>query len=225
MLVSHCVQAMRAQIPPPGGSDVAKSRGISEELSGSVTGDAATLAAVYSTYTDVVEHVLANGFAARAGRVHVPGIRDAESRADLKHDVFVRALSAVIRNRYDSRRLFAPYLLAIARHALVDWHRKTRHELDVDDDALGDLPTDNGSYPDWSAAGLLELAEVYTAQLPPPLREIYELRFVEERSQEDAARALGISRQSLRTLERRLKDGLRQQLAADEARERSGSLL
>jgi hypothetical protein len=52
----------------------------------------------------------------------------------------------------------------------------------------------------------------YLKDLPPELVAVHERRFVAAESQERAAEALGISRQSLRTLEKKLVDGLRRQI-------------
>jgi DNA-directed RNA polymerase specialized sigma24 family protein len=52
----------------------------------------------------------------------------------------------------------------------------------------------------------------YVAALPPPLRGVYEQRFVLGNSQADASAALGITRRRLRTDEARLMSGLRRAL-------------
>ncbi len=62
----------------------------------------------------------------------------------------------------------------------------------------------------------------YLAGLTPELRGVHEQRYVKGVSQEEAARALGLSRQQVRTLEERLRDGLAahlkgSQVAADAA--------
>jgi DNA-binding XRE family transcriptional regulator len=54
----------------------------------------------------------------------------------------------------------------------------------------------------------MQVVESYLQALPQNLRELHRLRHEECLSQERAAEALGISRQTLRTLERRLQDGL-----------------
>jgi DNA-directed RNA polymerase specialized sigma24 family protein len=56
---------------------------------------------------------------------------------------------------------------------------------------------------------LLAAVSSYVDALPPPLRAVHERRFMEGEAQERAAEALGISRQNLRTLERKLVTGLR----------------
>jgi DNA-directed RNA polymerase specialized sigma24 family protein len=48
----------------------------------------------------------------------------------------------------------------------------------------------------------------YLNALPSDLREVHKLRYEEGLSQIQAAERLGVGRQSLRTLEARLRDGL-----------------
>jgi DNA-directed RNA polymerase specialized sigma24 family protein len=52
------------------------------------------------------------------------------------------------------------------------------------------------------------VVEKYLAALPQDLREVHKLRHEECLSQEQAAEKLGVGRQKLRTLERRLREGL-----------------
>jgi DNA-directed RNA polymerase specialized sigma24 family protein len=58
------------------------------------------------------------------------------------------------------------------------------------------------------------MAEVnaYLGELAPDLREVHELRYVQCRSQEETCSALRISRQTLRTREKHLREGLRRRL-------------
>jgi RNA polymerase sigma-70 factor (ECF subfamily) len=60
----------------------------------------------------------------------------------------------------------------------------------------------------------MTIVEGYLRALPDELKQIHEARFVKGLSQRDAADALGISRQQLRTREARLRDGLRRLLDA-----------
>jgi len=54
----------------------------------------------------------------------------------------------------------------------------------------------------------MRVVEEYLGALPPDLREVHRLRHEQCLSQEQAAERLGVGRQTLRTLERRLQDGL-----------------
>jgi DNA-directed RNA polymerase specialized sigma24 family protein len=63
----------------------------------------------------------------------------------------------------------------------------------------------------------MTVVEEYLAALPRDLRRVHELRYEQGYSQEKAAEALGVGRQTLRTLEVRLRDGLAVALDAAEA--------
>jgi DNA-directed RNA polymerase specialized sigma24 family protein len=58
-------------------------------------------------------------------------------------------------------------------------------------------------------ARLLASIEEYLVSLPPELNQLHQVRFVRGLSQEAAATELASSRQRIRTLEQRLRDGLR----------------
>ncbi|HEX7499962.1 MAG TPA: sigma factor-like helix-turn-helix DNA-binding protein, partial [Polyangia bacterium] len=60
----------------------------------------------------------------------------------------------------------------------------------------------------WATPATMRVVEAYLSTLPQDLREVHKLRYEEGLSQEQAAEKLGVGRQTLRTLERRLRDGL-----------------
>jgi len=62
------------------------------------------------------------------------------------------------------------------------------------------------------APAVVAVADAYVQSLPDELRRIHHQRFVVGSPQRQAAEALGISRQTLRTLEKRLVIGLRRRL-------------
>jgi len=134
--------------------------------------------------------------------------------SDLVQEVFMRAFSANARESYDERREYAPYLVTIARNVVIDWHRRTNREpldpreLDTLLDGSASEPPDAEPFP----AEFVSLATRYVEGLPPQLREVHERRFVLSEPQQQAADALGISRQTLRTLEKKLINGLRREL-------------
>jgi RNA polymerase sigma factor (sigma-70 family) len=130
--------------------------------------------------------------------------------ADVVQEVFLRVFSPTVRTSYDEKRAFAPFLHAVARNVFVDWARRRKRErgqlLNV---AQADLVPDPPVIESSQFGGLLETAERYVQALPPDLRAVYVERFLRSRTQEAAATSLGISRQTLRTRECRLIDGLR----------------
>ncbi|MFN2504423.1 MAG: RNA polymerase sigma factor [Acidimicrobiales bacterium] len=76
-----------------------------------LAGDTAAFASLYRANVGAVNRVVANG------------ISNPEVAADVVQDVFVKALERLVSLREPDR--FRPWLLAIARNAVVDRHRST----------------------------------------------------------------------------------------------------
>jgi RNA polymerase sigma factor (sigma-70 family) len=186
-------------------------------------GDRAVIEEVYWTHIGLVEHVLKAGFWLKGRAILVPGVRDADQRADLLQEVFVRAFSDAARQSFDAALDYRSYLLGISRNLLIDHHRCTRRRLVVYDFQF-DGPHDSLPNPEprtWQSSALIAVVEVYVAGLKPPLRDLYYTRYVLGRSQREAADGLGLSRQNVRTLEERVKAGLRSALRQARRTQRS----
>lgn len=134
--------------------------------------------------------------------------------ADLVQEVFTKAFSERARLAYDGERAYGPFLRQLASNTLIDWLRIQGREiagtLDVDSLAEAHLAADASvtRFP----SEVIALTRRFVHELPPELRRVHERRFLAAESQGAAAQALGISRQTLRTLERRLLAQLRRQL-------------
>jgi RNA polymerase sigma factor (sigma-70 family) len=171
-------------------------------------GERAALAAVYRAYAPSLESY----FRALARHSGVAAFSHSGAIQDLLQDAFIRAFSPSARRSYDATRDFTPYLKAIARNAFVDALRKCKHEIPFEEEleALsGEGARGDAEYEPEVLAAL----EAYLGQLPPGLRGVYEQRFELGVTQEAACKTLGVSRRSLRTLEDRLRRGLRKSLA------------
>jgi RNA polymerase sigma-70 factor, ECF subfamily len=168
------------------------------------TGERDALEQVYWAYVERVEAFLRRG---------VAGMRPQPSEiADLLQDVFIRAFGERGRKSYDGLRDYAPYVVTIARNALVDRARQSGREVPVDEtiDELA-APTSDPEQP-WAAPATLQLVDAYLARLPPALLQVHQQRFVRGLSQREASATLGISRQQLRTRETQLRAGLEEAL-------------
>jgi RNA polymerase sigma-70 factor (ECF subfamily) len=168
------------------------------------------LESIYWLHVEAVETLVRRGLC----RVHRFSAADL---ADVVQEVFAKAFSVKARSAYDGERDYGPFLLQLARNTLYDWLRRRNKEVlrDLDPDALvaeGDPTRDPGPFP----AELVLTTVTFLEGLTPELRAVHERRFQAAESQERAAQALGISRQNLRTLERRLLDGLRRALRKSE---------
>jgi RNA polymerase sigma-70 factor (ECF subfamily) len=170
-------------------------------------GDRAALERVYRMHVDSVERFVAARLA-RAGRFSGANL------ADLVQDIFLRAFAESARNSYDGERDYDPFLLTIARNVLIDWLRRGNREL-VDARTLEALVDSTAGEPvdsELFEPELVSATQSYVESLSPELRDVHERRFVRAEPQRSAAEALGVSRQNLRTLERKLVDGLRRAL-------------
>ena len=178
-------------------------------------GDRSALVEVYWAYIDRVERLIRAGWRTPKGDRADPPRR--EDVADLIQETFARAFAERARLAFDGLREFGPYLATIARNLLVDWARRQGREIpvDFDEDELAAAATEVFDDVDtrWADGATVRVVQEYLSALPPELADVHRERYIHSRSQRDAAAALGISRQQLRTREKRLRDGLRRRLS------------
>ncbi len=175
--------------------------------------DREALSTVYWFYVASVEAALRRGLRMTRGGSAPPGA----DVADLVQEVFIRAFAEPARRAYDETRPYAPLLMTIARHALVDSLRGSGREHQMDPSQLELLVEresacegEDGPFADPTTMALVER---YVAGLPARERLVYVQRYAWSRSQEQCAEALGMSRQQVRTLEARVRAGLVRELA------------
>lgn len=190
-------------------------RGNPALLEGFRDGKPDVLETVYWEYVQKIERLLAQGFQIRDrgtewGRIN-GAHRQPDDLADLLQEVFVRAFSERARRAYDSRRDYRPYLYAIARNVLTDWARRQGREIPAPpielEAAIGAWQSTAEVAP-WATPATMRAVEEYLATLPQSLRRVHELRYEQGLSQVRSAEILGVGRQTLRTLEVRLREGL-----------------
>ncbi len=174
-------------------------------------GDRAALEAVYWAYVHRIEQLIRSGWRGRDGaRGTAPAANEV---ADLVQETFARAFDKRARLAFDGMREYGPYLATIARNLLVDWARRRNREVPSD---VGELTLPEGSdlndSADWADETTMQRVREYIGSLPEDLAAVHRERYIHCRSQRDAAAALGLSRQQLRTREERLRDGLRRVL-------------
>jgi RNA polymerase sigma-70 factor (ECF subfamily) len=180
-------------------------------------GDRDALEEVYRAYVDKVSKIVRFGFRLPQGGAVVPGLGwRADEVADIVQEVFARSFSHSARASYDGERDYAPYLYAVARNVLADRARRVGRELPMAWSELlrvreEDLAA-NEEESAWADAATVAAVRAYVEGLEDSLKQVHEVRYVQGLSQREAAEKLGISRQTLRTLEGRLRDGLRQRL-------------
>ena len=190
-------------------------RGKAELLSRFRRGDRDALEEVYRAYVDKVSKVVRFGFRLPQGGVPGLGWR-ADEVADIVQEVFARSFSDSARASYDGERDYAPYLYAVARNVLTDRARRAGRELPTAWTELARVREEdlaaNEDESAWADAATIAAVRAYIEGLDDSLKQLHDVRYVQGLSQREAADKLGISRQTLRTLECRLRDGLRQRL-------------
>lgn len=172
------------------------------------SGESEVLEAVYLAHVALVRRWL-RANVRRTGRLSPVTVDD------ILQETFARAFSPQARARYDASRSFAPYLLTIARNCLIDWLRQA-NDLpalgpDLDERLDGEQAARTQQPPSFSPELLLTTSR-FLSSLPAELHRVYLQRYELDESQQRAAEALGISRQNLRTLERKLLTRLRREL-------------
>jgi RNA polymerase sigma factor (sigma-70 family) len=175
------------------------------------SGEAGVLAAIYKLHLSDVRFVVRNGFGTTGPRrAFIPGLRREHERDDLVQEVFSRAFTSRARLSFDPTRAYGPYLLAIGRHVLVDWHRSDRQRRRLDG-SLWEVMclTESSQSVVASDPGPDKAIEAYVDTLDRRLQEVFDQMVVRGRSQRDTALALGLSRQNVRTLEQRLRAGIK----------------
>lgn len=187
-------------------------------------GEPAALARVYEHFRPEVERLLRRGFSFNAGqaRLRFVGYRDAFAVEDVLQETFLRAFGDSAREGYTGLRPFAPYLLGIARNLVIDDYRKRSRELAIfvpeapegyQESAPQAPPGANWSA--WSGQESPErqvmrqqraaLVKEFLATLEPEHRALVQVHFVERRSQEETAQALGVDRNRVRRLVQELR--------------------
>jgi RNA polymerase sigma factor (sigma-70 family) len=132
--------------------------------------------------------------------------------ADLVQEVFIRAFSDEARQAYDGAHDYRRYLGAIARNCFIDALRVPNREIPVDPSDLLQEPHAPSEPEPWEDSRIMSVLDAYVRGLPEALRRAYVHRFIGERSQEQTACDLGISRKAVRLAEQRLRAGLSQAL-------------
>lgn len=181
-------------------------------------GESDAMRQVFDANVDRVTVLIRRGYLLADARGRVLPPLDQEIERDLVQEVFARAFTSKARLSYDGLRPYQPFVLQIARNVLADHWRKRGREQSVamEPEQLEQLLDQVEQEPERAADELLEFKELAAAtrafvqQLDQLQKDIVTIRFEKGIGQRDAARALGITRWKLRSLE----DGIRKRLAA-----------
>jgi RNA polymerase sigma-70 factor, ECF subfamily len=203
------------------------SRGDADLLQRFRDGETKALEAVYRAYIDSVARAVAGALRRYVGEGWQGGWREVATEVpDLVQEVFTRAFEPAARRRFDGVREYGPYLARIAHNVVVDYLRRRQRQVVRDPGLLVEwlhLATLDRGEP-FGDLETMALVSQYVARLPADLRRIHEAMYVEGLSQREAASALGLGRQVVRTLESRLREGLRRALGEGGHQEAPGDV-
>jgi RNA polymerase sigma-70 factor (ECF subfamily) len=200
--VSHSATATAAETAPNGWS-----WGL---LRGFRGGEPDALRRVYQMYVEEVGKQLRYGFTFESrGRAHrFVGYGGGFEFHDALHETFRRAFEPRARQGYDGLRPYGPYLKAIARNVVL----KTFRAREVLFPPLEEEPTIVAVEPSPEQALMREqirgVVKRFLDTLAPEDRALCKVRFVDGKSQRDAAEILGLGRQQVRGREAKLRDRL-----------------
>lgn len=188
-------------------------------LDGFRRGDREALLAVYRHYAADVTRFLTRGFSfSSAGRpCSFRGFRGGYEVEAAVQEIFRRAFEERARLAYDGINPYRPYLLRIARNAVIN-DLKAKNPIlfrfrsgqpvviETGEDGPEELPAATRSpEEDLLVREVDELVRAFKAKLDPRGRGVFEQRFEKGLSAEGAGAALGLSRSQIRTSEAKLR--------------------
>jgi len=190
-------------------------------------GDREALETVYRAYVGKVAEIAARGFRIVSTGGALPGLgRRPADLADTVQEIFLKAFSRNARMAFDGTRDFGPYVASIARNVMIDRARRSGRELllpEVDLDRAAE-PTSVDPFAEivaqWEDPASVALARRFIEELAPELARVHRVLYVDGLSQREAAASLGITRQSVRTLDGKLREGLRRRILEDQSEAR-----
>lgn len=176
-------------------------------------GESAALAEVYRHYAPGLGRFLRNGFPfefqGRPGSFC--GFRLPMELLECVQEVFTRGFGPDARLAYDGIGPFAAYLAGIARnYVLNEFRRRQTAAQALSCAAPIDVAPEILAMPDLDAeeAEAARLVAAFVERLPDTDRRVYEARFLEDRTQSDAAARLCLTRIQVRRVEARIRRGL-----------------
>jgi RNA polymerase sigma-70 factor (ECF subfamily) len=148
-------------------------------------------------------------YPSRAGLERFRGFRSASDTHDAIQDIFRTAFEERARLAYSGLKPYEGYLFAITRSVVL---RKLRHDQRalLSDDVSADTLTSTAPSPEENVASAERQLQVraYLINLSEQQRRFVELRFVEQRPQEEVAALIGWSRKKVRLEEKAVREGL-----------------
>jgi RNA polymerase sigma-70 factor (ECF subfamily) len=178
-------------------------------------GERKALEAVYRHYAPQLSSMVFRGLATQGGRVRATGPFEVGA---VVQETFARALQERARLAYDGLTPYISYLSAIARNHLLNERRVREEPADaLAIDAAASSAANGGAAlsnaprrPDEVAEEneLRHLVDRFLGTRTPLERNIFQARFVDRLTQDEAAERVGLSRIQVRRAEARLRRDL-----------------
>jgi RNA polymerase sigma-70 factor, ECF subfamily len=175
-------------------------------------GDRAALEKVYHHYVGGVARRMRMGFSVPGDRGAVVfGFKQAFELESAVQEVFLRAFKESARLSYDGIRPYKDFLAGITKHVVLDElrrrsRRRTESMSDLDVDRIAHV--DEAVSPEATLEAKQAIETVGTfleKECDERDRKLYDLRYRDERSQEDAAKAAGLTRIQVRRWETKFR--------------------
>lgn len=177
-------------------------------------GERKALETVYVHYAPKLSALVFRGLATQGGRVRVSSPFEAGA---VVQETFARAFAEKARQSYDGTSPYLGYLSAIARNFLLN-EKRVREEAapaDALETASGGVEgavalSTAPQRPDELAeeAELARLVDGFLAERTQPERDVFKARFVEQKTQDESAAVVGLSRIQVRRIEAHLREDL-----------------
>jgi RNA polymerase sigma factor (sigma-70 family) len=168
---------------------------------------------VYLHYAPLLSALVFRGLATQTGRVRVTSPFEVGA---VVQETFARSFQEKSRLAYDGLSSYLSYLAAIARNYLLN-EKRIREEA-VPDSAIETALTAEANSglsaaprrPDEVAEEneLARLVDAFLGERTQSERDVFKARFVERRTQDDAAAVVGLSRIQVRRIEAHLREDL-----------------
>lgn len=141
------------------------------------------------------------------------GLLGAADRETVIHELFSRLLTNGDLRRAFTGGSFVAWLARVARNQAIDYQRRLGREVPLEAETSAARAA---SWEDAAEARIL-IERFRRERLPPEWAGVFERRFLEQLTQHEAARALGLRRTTLAYRELRIRRALRAFLLEEEA--------
>jgi RNA polymerase sigma-70 factor (ECF subfamily) len=137
-------------------------------------------------------------------------------RETVVHEVFYRLLSDAGMRESFRGGSFKAWLRTVARNRAIDYLRRHRREQSLGAQAVSELERGRARQQEEETEAKMLIDQFRNEHLPEKLAPVFEARFLQQLSQREAARKLGMHRTTLAYQEQLIRDILRVFLLAGE---------